>query len=326
VFVALNPGVLPARERPAAELYAWVRRDEEYATLGANVVVELNSESRGRKPTSRAWAIIRRADRHRRLAGQRTSRAERRQADRTSRPDRPHQPQERGWLPMPADPIHPDQLDGQARFRADLAAYLDSLSVGELAELLGELPSRRQQPLQLGVLIIALKERLPDGYKLLPPTGQPGPHEGRRRTLREVVADRGAARAAQHTVPPPSGLAEQHADRRRAGAVAKRRVAEALRTWATDPDPAADRQEPGDPPAEPADRERDRQGQERDREEDFGDSWQTYRERADRLRQTDGWTVPAPPPRAEHWLPLGRDNDQERTATARTADGSAARP
>jgi hypothetical protein len=29
VFVALDPGALPARERPAAELYEWVRRDEE---------------------------------------------------------------------------------------------------------------------------------------------------------------------------------------------------------------------------------------------------------------------------------------------------------
>jgi hypothetical protein len=85
VFVALNPGALPARERSPAELYQWVRRDEEYAILGANVVVELNSESRARQPTSRAWAIIRRADRNRQRAGQRTS-----------RPDRPHQPHERG--------------------------------------------------------------------------------------------------------------------------------------------------------------------------------------------------------------------------------------
>jgi hypothetical protein len=45
VFVALNPGALPARERSPAELYQWVRRDEEYAVLGANVVVELYSES-----------------------------------------------------------------------------------------------------------------------------------------------------------------------------------------------------------------------------------------------------------------------------------------
>jgi hypothetical protein len=142
-------------------------------------VVELHSESHAATPTTRAWAITRHADRAHRLAGQRSSRAERRQADRTSRTDRPHQPQEGGWLPMPDDPIHPDQLDGQARLRADLAAYLDSLPVGELAELLSELPNRRLQPLQLGVLMVALNERLPDAYKLLPPAGHPGPGEGR---------------------------------------------------------------------------------------------------------------------------------------------------
>jgi hypothetical protein len=77
------------------------------------------------------------------------------------------------------------------------------------------------------------------------------------------------------------------------------------------PTPAADRQEPGDPPA---DRERDRQEQERDRkpEGEFGDSWRTYRERADHLRETYGWKVPEPPPRAEPRLPLGRDDEQER--------------
>jgi hypothetical protein len=48
---------------------------------------------------------------------------------------------------MPADPTHPGQLGGAARFRADLLAYLDSLPTHELAELLGELPSSRQQPL-----------------------------------------------------------------------------------------------------------------------------------------------------------------------------------
>jgi hypothetical protein len=62
VFVALNPGALPARERSPAELYEWVRREKQYAILGANVVVELYSESHARKPTTRAWAIIRRAD------------------------------------------------------------------------------------------------------------------------------------------------------------------------------------------------------------------------------------------------------------------------
>ena len=59
--------------------------------------------------------------------------------------------------------------------------------------------------------------------------------------------------------------------------------------------------------------ERDRQDQERDREskDDFSDSWRTYRERADHIRQTYGWRVPQPPPLAIHWLPLGRDDDQE---------------
>ena len=95
VFVALNPGALPARERSPAELYEWVRREEQYATLGANVVVELYSESHARKPTTRAWAIIRRADRSHRLAGQRASRPDRRHADRADRTSRSHQPQER---------------------------------------------------------------------------------------------------------------------------------------------------------------------------------------------------------------------------------------
>jgi hypothetical protein len=54
MFVVLNPGALPARARPAAELQEWVRRDEEYATLGANVIIELYSESNARKHTTRA--------------------------------------------------------------------------------------------------------------------------------------------------------------------------------------------------------------------------------------------------------------------------------
>jgi hypothetical protein len=66
--------------------------------LGANVVVELNSESRARQPTTRAWAIIRRADRAHRLAGQRISRLERRQADRTDRTADPINPRsDRRW-------------------------------------------------------------------------------------------------------------------------------------------------------------------------------------------------------------------------------------
>jgi hypothetical protein len=95
VFVALNPGALPARARSEAELYQWVRREEQYAILGANVVVELYSESHARQPTTRAWAIIRRADRAHRLPGQRTSRADRRHADRADAPAGPSNPQER---------------------------------------------------------------------------------------------------------------------------------------------------------------------------------------------------------------------------------------
>jgi hypothetical protein len=101
VFAALNPGALPALERSPAELYEWVRRDEEYATLGANVVVELYSESRARQPTTRAWAIIRRAERAHRHTRDRQGRGERRQADRATRSDptsRSHQPEERGMV------------------------------------------------------------------------------------------------------------------------------------------------------------------------------------------------------------------------------------
>jgi hypothetical protein len=98
-FVALNRGLLPARERSVGELAAWVRRDEEYATLGAEVVVELNSESRTRRPTTRAWAIIRRAQRAHQRSSDRQQRGERRQLDRASRTDRtgrsPAQLQER---------------------------------------------------------------------------------------------------------------------------------------------------------------------------------------------------------------------------------------
>jgi WhiB family transcriptional regulator, redox-sensing transcriptional regulator len=98
-FVALNRRLLPARERSAEELAAWVRRDEEYATLGAEVVVELNSESRTRRPTTRAWAIIRRGQRAHQRASDRQQRGERRQVDRAGRTDRtgrsPAQVQER---------------------------------------------------------------------------------------------------------------------------------------------------------------------------------------------------------------------------------------
>jgi hypothetical protein len=99
VFVALNPGVLLARERSPAELYQWVRREEQYATLGANVVVELYSQSHARQPSTRAWAIIRQADRSHRMAGQRASRPERRHTDRADRASRSPNPRSERWWP-----------------------------------------------------------------------------------------------------------------------------------------------------------------------------------------------------------------------------------
>jgi hypothetical protein len=45
-------------------------------------------------------------------------------AARPTAPAAPTNPGRGRWLPMPDDPLHPDQLDGEQRFRADLAAYL----------------------------------------------------------------------------------------------------------------------------------------------------------------------------------------------------------
>jgi hypothetical protein len=90
VFVALNPSALPGRARPEAELFQWVRREEQYAILGANVVVELYSESHARQqppglgdhPTSRPQPP----------AGRPTHQPFRPPPRRPSRPSRPHQP------------------------------------------------------------------------------------------------------------------------------------------------------------------------------------------------------------------------------------------
>jgi hypothetical protein len=256
VFVALNHGELPVRARLGGELAERVRRAEDYAALGARVVVKLHTESHAAKPSTRAWAITRRAQGSDRRQADRQQRGDRHRAGRADRTDRSHQP-ERGWLPMTADPIHPDQLGGAARFRADLVAYLDSLPVDQLADLLSKLPNR-QQPLGLGVLMVALNERLPDAYKLRPPAGQPGRARG------------GAARCGSW-----SPTARSPAPRQPSGIVT------------------------GRPGARPRARGRLR------------DSWRAYRERAEHIRQTYGWPVPQPPPRAEPWLPLGRYDDQE---------------
>jgi hypothetical protein len=97
VFVALNHGELPVRARSGGELAARVRRAEDYAALGARVVVELHSESHAAKPSTRAWVITRRAERPHRRQADREQRDQRHQADRTSRTVRPHY-QERGMV------------------------------------------------------------------------------------------------------------------------------------------------------------------------------------------------------------------------------------
>jgi WhiB family transcriptional regulator, redox-sensing transcriptional regulator len=85
-FVALNRKLVPARARSEAELAARMRRAEEYAVFGAEVVVvEMGSETYGKRPAARVWAITRRAQRaHHRDR----DRQHRHQADRASRTDR----------------------------------------------------------------------------------------------------------------------------------------------------------------------------------------------------------------------------------------------
>jgi hypothetical protein len=41
VFVALNPGALPTRERSEAELYQWIRREEQYASQERAMVADV---------------------------------------------------------------------------------------------------------------------------------------------------------------------------------------------------------------------------------------------------------------------------------------------
>jgi hypothetical protein len=101
---------------------------------------------------------------------------------------------------MADDLVHPDDRpDPAARFRADLAGYLRGLSGPELADLLDGLPD----PVTVD-LIAELAARGP-AYARLPATwpAHPDAEFMRRRSLREVVADRRADRAARRAGPPP---------------------------------------------------------------------------------------------------------------------------
>jgi DNA-binding transcriptional MerR regulator len=87
-FLQLNRKLLPAWARTGEELAARVRRAEDYAVFGADVVVEMGSETYGKRPAARVWAIIRRAQRAHRRHADRQQRGQRHQADRASRTDR----------------------------------------------------------------------------------------------------------------------------------------------------------------------------------------------------------------------------------------------
>jgi hypothetical protein len=107
VFVALNPHALPARPRSPAELHQWVRREEEYATLGANVVVELNSESASANPPPAPGRSS--AAPNAPTATPATVKAVASAGRPTvppagTAPADPTNPRSGGWLPMPADP------------------------------------------------------------------------------------------------------------------------------------------------------------------------------------------------------------------------------
>jgi hypothetical protein len=152
---------------------------------------------------------------------------------------------------MPDRPTLPEPISdqGAAPFRADLAAYLDSMFLHEPAELLGELP----EPTRVA-LLHELSERgpasarLPEDWPQLP-----------RWSLRERLAARRSARRdpspdqLRRWRPVADRAADQLGRHRCRRAVADQRVAEALQARATSRDPAQQHQQrkepsPGRPP------------------------------------------------------------------------------
>jgi hypothetical protein len=143
---------------------------------------------------------------------------------------------------MADDLHHPDDRpDPGERFRADLASYLRGLPGPELADLLAGLPD----PVTID-LIAALAARGP-AHARLPDTwpGHPDSEFMRRRSLREVVADRRAARAARRTGSPPGATLADWAAKRplitqpAEDPAVQRRLGEALRGRGADQDERA---------------------------------------------------------------------------------------
>ena len=105
---------------------------------------------------------------------------------------------------MPDSRTQPEHQSGEQRFRADLVTYLDSLPVGELAGLLCELPVMTRV-----TLVHELSDRGPS-WARLPVTWpqHPDVHLMLRRSLREVLVDRHAARTTRrHRRPIPAAPA-----------------------------------------------------------------------------------------------------------------------
>src|SRR6266536_3287988 len=103
VFVQLNPGTVLHRRGHTIDPAVRLRRAEELATLGAQVVADMNTENNAQRASLRRHAIQRRAERAEQLRAeratrptqQRTDRGERQaqaRAERVERSARPHHP------------------------------------------------------------------------------------------------------------------------------------------------------------------------------------------------------------------------------------------
>jgi hypothetical protein len=98
---------VPRPPPPDAERFTRVRGAEQFATIGAEAVVEMATESRSARQSARVWAITRRAERAQTLARQRGHRGERRRAERAERAERgrrPHHPK-----PLEEREVRPDE-------------------------------------------------------------------------------------------------------------------------------------------------------------------------------------------------------------------------
>jgi hypothetical protein len=132
-----------------------LRRAEEIETLSYRTVVELNAESR----LALQWrvaTIARRPERAQRLVEERTGAPSAARPTVPAAPTDPNHPMKGGWLPMPTDPIHPDQLHGEQalpRRPGRLPGQPAGRPAGRAA---GGTASHRRQPLGLGVLMISL--------------------------------------------------------------------------------------------------------------------------------------------------------------------------